>query len=179
MKGIVKGLSALALATAVFAAPVQAQGSMVGVSGAGIFSLEDEGGSDFGAGASFEWSGANGFGVRLDGNYIFDPEPFIIDANVMYTFMTSDASMVHPYILAGGTLFGIDSFVAVINPPHAAILAVGAVAQKPIVRDGQLSVGQMMSVTLSGDHRAIDGALGAQYLKELKALLEHPMRLLF
>jgi hypothetical protein len=110
MKGIVKGLSALALATAVFAAPVQAQGSMVGVSGAGIFSLEDEGGSDFGAGASFEWSGANGFGVRLDGNYIFDPELFIIDANVMYTFMTSDASMVHPYILAGGTLFGIDSF---------------------------------------------------------------------
>jgi pyruvate dehydrogenase E2 component (dihydrolipoamide acetyltransferase) len=76
-------------------------------------------------------------------------------------------------------MYGIDSFVAVINPPQAAILAVGAVAEKPVVRNGQLVVRKMMSVTLSGDHRAIDGALGAQYLKELKALLEHPMRLLF
>ena len=50
---------------------------------------------------------------------------------------------------------------------------------KAVVRDGQLAVRKMMSVTLSGDHRAIDGALGAQYLQELKALLEHPMRLLF
>lgn len=110
MKGIVKGLSALALATAVFAAPAQAQGTMVGVSGVGIFSLEDEGGSEFGAGASFEWAGANGFGARLDGNYLFDPETFVINANVMYTFMTSDGSMVHPYLLAGGTLFGYNSF---------------------------------------------------------------------
>lgn len=110
MKGIVKGLSALALATAVFAAPVQAQGSMVGVSGVGIFSLEEGGGSEFGAGALFEWAGANGFGARLDGNYLFDPETFVINANIMYTFMTSEGSMVHPYILAGGTLFGYDSF---------------------------------------------------------------------
>ena len=76
-------------------------------------------------------------------------------------------------------MFGIDSFIAVINPPQAAILAVGAVADQAVVRDGQVVVRKMMRVTLSGDHRVIDGAVGAQYLQELKALLEHPMRLLF
>jgi len=75
-------------------------------------------------------------------------------------------------------MFGIDWFIAVINPPQAAIVAVGAVSERPVVRDGQVSVRRMMSATLSGDHRIIDGALGAQYLGELKALLEHPMRLL-
>lgn len=76
-------------------------------------------------------------------------------------------------------MYGIDSFVAIINPPQAAILAVGAVEPKAVVRDGQIVVRQMMSVTLSGDHRVIDGAVGAEYLKELRSLLEHPMRLLF
>jgi len=75
-------------------------------------------------------------------------------------------------------MFGIDWFVAVINPPQSAIIAVGAVEQKPVVRDGQVTVRQMMSATLSGDHRVIDGAMGAVYLRELKGLLEHPMRLL-
>lgn len=91
-----------------------------------------------------------------------------------------------PQEYTGGTIaisnlgmYGIDSFVAVINPPHASILAVGTVSDRVVVRDGQPAVRKMMSVTLSGDHRAIDGALGAEYLKELKALLEHPMRLLF
>lgn len=76
-------------------------------------------------------------------------------------------------------MFGIDSFIAVINPPQAAILAVGAVAPKPVVRDGEMVIRHMMSITLSGDHRVIDGAVGAQYLQQLKALLEHPLRLLF
>ncbi len=76
-------------------------------------------------------------------------------------------------------MFGIDWFVAVINPPQAAIVAIGAVSERPVARNGQVVVRQMMSATLSGDHRIIDGALGAQYLRELKALLEHPMRLLF
>jgi len=91
-----------------------------------------------------------------------------------------------PQEYTGGTIaisnlgmYGIDSFVAVINPPHASILAVGTVSDRAVVRDGQPAVRKMMSVTLSGDHRVIDGALGAEYLKELKALLEHPMRLLF
>jgi pyruvate dehydrogenase E2 component (dihydrolipoamide acetyltransferase) len=76
-------------------------------------------------------------------------------------------------------MFGIDSFIAVLNPPQAAILAVGKVEPKAVVRDGQLVVRQMMTVTLSGDHRVIDGAVGAQYLQVLKGLLERPMRLLF
>jgi pyruvate dehydrogenase E2 component (dihydrolipoamide acetyltransferase) len=76
-------------------------------------------------------------------------------------------------------MYGIDSFIAVINPPQAAILAVGQVADKVVVRDGQMVVRKLMTITLSGDHRVIDGAIGAEYLRELKALLEHPMRLLF
>jgi pyruvate dehydrogenase E2 component (dihydrolipoamide acetyltransferase) len=76
-------------------------------------------------------------------------------------------------------MYGIDQFVAVINPPQAAILAVGSVADKPVVRDGQVLVRKIMTMTLSCDHRVIDGAIGAEYLRELKALLEHPMRLLF
>lgn len=76
-------------------------------------------------------------------------------------------------------MFGIDSFIAVINPPQAAILAVGKVEPKVVVRDEQMVIRQMMSVTLSGDHRVIDGAVGAQFLQELRALLEHPLRLLF
>jgi len=76
-------------------------------------------------------------------------------------------------------MFGMDAFIAVINPPQAAILAVGAVADKAVVRDGALVARKVMTATLSCDHRVIDGALGAQYLTEVKALLEHPMRLLF
>ncbi|WP_223634672.1 pyruvate dehydrogenase complex dihydrolipoamide acetyltransferase [Corallococcus sp. EGB] len=76
-------------------------------------------------------------------------------------------------------MYGIDQFIAVINPPQSAIIAVGAVAEKAVVRDGQLAVRKMMTVTLSGDHRVIDGATGAEYLRELKGLLEHPSRLLF
>lgn len=75
-------------------------------------------------------------------------------------------------------MYGIDSFIAVINPPQAAILAIGKVQPKVVVRDGQMVIRQMTSVTLSGDHRVIDGAIGAQYMQELKSLLEHPMRLL-
>lgn len=76
-------------------------------------------------------------------------------------------------------MYGIDEFIAVINPPQAAILAVGAVTEKPVARQGQIVVRKMMSVTLSGDHRVIDGAVGAQYLQILKGLLENPLRLLF
>jgi pyruvate dehydrogenase E2 component (dihydrolipoamide acetyltransferase) len=76
-------------------------------------------------------------------------------------------------------MYGIDSFIAVINPPQASILAVGSVSDKVVVREGQMVIRKVMTVTLSGDHRAIDGAIGAEYLRELKTLLEHPMRLLF
>ncbi|MDP3502806.1 MAG: pyruvate dehydrogenase complex dihydrolipoamide acetyltransferase [Myxococcales bacterium] len=76
-------------------------------------------------------------------------------------------------------MFGIDSFIAVINPPQASILAVGKVEPKVVVRDGQMVIRQMMSMTFSGDHRVVDGAVGAQFLQIVRDLLEHPMRLLF
>lgn len=76
-------------------------------------------------------------------------------------------------------MYGIDSFIAVLNPPQAAILAVGRVEPKVVVRDEAMLIRQMMSVTLSGDHRVIDGAVAAQFLQELRLLLEHPLRLLF
>ena len=76
-------------------------------------------------------------------------------------------------------MFGIDNFDAIINPPHAAILAVGAGAKKPVVgADGELKVATVMSTTLSVDHRVIDGALGANLLNAIKNNLENPMGML-
>ncbi len=75
-------------------------------------------------------------------------------------------------------MYGVKSFSAIINPPQSAILAVGAGERRPIERDGQLAFATMMSVTLSADHRAIDGALGAQLLEAFKTALEEPMSLL-
>ena len=76
-------------------------------------------------------------------------------------------------------MFGIDNFDAVINPPHGAILAVGAGVKKPVVgADGELAVATVMSVTLSVDHRVIDGALGAQLLDAIKQGLENPVAML-
>ncbi|MBA4135992.1 MAG: dihydrolipoamide acetyltransferase, partial [Opitutus sp.] len=75
-------------------------------------------------------------------------------------------------------MFGAHRFSAIINPPNAAILAVGTTVEKPVAVNGQLAVGQRMSLTLSCDHRVVDGALGAQYLAALKDLLEKPALLL-
>ena len=75
-------------------------------------------------------------------------------------------------------MLGIDEFTAVINPPEAAILAVGAMTPKPVVRDGQVVVRQIMRVTMSCDHRVIDGATGAKFLQSLKKILENPLYLL-
>ena len=75
-------------------------------------------------------------------------------------------------------MLGIDEFTAVINPPEAAILAVGAMTPKPVVRDGQVLVRQMMRVTMSCDHRVIDGATGAKFLQTLRKILENPLYLL-
>ncbi len=76
-------------------------------------------------------------------------------------------------------MFGIDNFDAIINPPHAAILAVGAGVKKPVVgADGELAVATVMSVTLSVDHRVIDGALGAELLTAIKDNLENPLAML-
>ncbi len=75
-------------------------------------------------------------------------------------------------------MFDVDSFTAIIYPPHAAILAVGRVKEQPVVRDGQVMVSQMMNATLSVDHRVADGAEAAQMLMEVKRLLENPVSLL-
>lgn len=75
-------------------------------------------------------------------------------------------------------MFDVKHFEAVINQPQGAILAVGAGEQRPVVKDGALAVATVMSLTLSVDHRALDGAIGAEYLSVLKGLIEHPMGLL-
>jgi pyruvate dehydrogenase E2 component (dihydrolipoamide acetyltransferase) len=72
-------------------------------------------------------------------------------------------------------MYGIKEFSAVINPPHATILAVGAAEERAVARDGQLSVATVMTVTLSTDHRAVDGALGAELLGAFKTLIENPV----
>ncbi len=90
-----------------------------------------------------------------------------------------------PAEFTGGTfcvsnlgMMGIPRFSAIINPPNAAILAVGTVVRKPVVRGERIEIGQTLTVTLSCDHRVIDGAVGAQYLNALKTLLESPALLL-
>jgi len=95
------------------------------------------------------------------------------------------AGKLRPDEFTGGTftisnlgMFGIDQFTAVINPPEAAILAVGATTSEPVVHDGRLGTRQRMKLTMSIDHRAVDGATGAQFLAGLKAVLEEPLRIL-
>jgi pyruvate dehydrogenase E2 component (dihydrolipoamide acetyltransferase) len=75
-------------------------------------------------------------------------------------------------------MFGITEFTAVINPPEAAILAVGAMTPTPVARDGEIAVRQMMRVTMSCDHRVVDGATGARFLQTLKKLLEFPFAMI-
>jgi pyruvate dehydrogenase E2 component (dihydrolipoamide acetyltransferase) len=87
--------------------------------------------------------------------------------------------------MSGGTftisnlgMYGIEQFAAVINPPEAAILAVGAAADELRLIDGEVAARKILRLTLSADHRAIDGATGAIFLRDLTALLENPLRIL-
>lgn len=75
-------------------------------------------------------------------------------------------------------MFGIEEFTAIINPPDACIMAVGGIKQTAIVKDGQLAIGNIMKVTMSCDHRVVDGAVGSAFLQTFKSLLEDPIRLL-
>ena len=83
------------------------------------------------------------------------------------TFTTSNLGM-----------FGVESFTAIINPPNACILAIGAIRDTPVVEEGRLVVGKRMKLTLSCDHRAVDGAVGARFMSTLQELLENPVSLL-
>ena len=82
------------------------------------------------------------------------------------------------YSVSNLGMFDVDSFTAIIFPPHAAILAVGSVKEQPVVREGQIAIAQIMKATLSVDHRVADGAEAAQFLMEIKRLLENPVALL-
>jgi pyruvate dehydrogenase E2 component (dihydrolipoamide acetyltransferase) len=75
-------------------------------------------------------------------------------------------------------MFGIEEFTAIINPPDSCILAVGGIKQTPIVKNGEIVPGNVMKVTLSCDHRVVDGAIGSAFLKTLKEYLEDPVRIL-
>ena len=75
-------------------------------------------------------------------------------------------------------MFGIEEFTAIINSPDSCILAVGSIIQKPVVKNGAIEIGNIMKVTLSCDHRVVDGATGAQFLQTLRAMLENPVRML-
>ena len=75
-------------------------------------------------------------------------------------------------------MFGVSNFAAVINPPQAAILAVAAGQQRPVVKNGALAIATVMTCTLSVDHRVVDGALGAEWLASFKAVVEDPMSLM-
>jgi pyruvate dehydrogenase E2 component (dihydrolipoamide acetyltransferase) len=97
----------------------------------------------------------------------------------------ANAGKLQPHEYSGGTfsvsnlgMFGVEQFEAVINPPEAAILAVGAITREPAEHNGEIALRDRLRLTLSVDHRALDGATGARYLQALKALLEKPMLLL-
>jgi pyruvate dehydrogenase E2 component (dihydrolipoamide acetyltransferase) len=75
-------------------------------------------------------------------------------------------------------MFGIEEFTAIINPPDACILAVGGIKETPVVKSGEVVPGNTMKVTLSCDHRVVDGVIGSAFLQTLKQMLEEPVRIL-
>lgn len=115
-----------------------------------------------------------------------DTKPLsVISAEIADLATRARASQLRPEEYQGGSfsvsnlgMFGVSEFSAIINPPQAAILAVGATQAVPVVEGGALKAGQVMRCTLSVDHRAIDGALAAQWLAAFKRLLENPLSML-
>lgn len=92
--------------------------------------------------------------------------------------LSPDEMQGNTFTISNLGMFGIEEFTAIINPPDACILAVGGIIEKPIVQNGEIKAGRMMKVTLSCDHRVVDGATGSEFLNTLKSLLEDPIRLL-
>jgi pyruvate dehydrogenase E2 component (dihydrolipoamide acetyltransferase) len=134
-----------------------------------------------------------GVAVALPGNGLITPiiraaetKTLSVIANQMKDYAARAKNRkLKPEEYQGGTtavsnlgMFGIKDFTAVINPPHSTILAVGGGEQRPVVKGGQLAVATVMSATLSCDHRAVDGALGAQLINAFKELIENPMGML-
>jgi pyruvate dehydrogenase E2 component (dihydrolipoamide acetyltransferase) len=75
-------------------------------------------------------------------------------------------------------MFGIETFTSIINQPNSAILSVGAIVEKPVVKNGQIVVGHTMKLTLACDHRSVDGATGSLFLQTLKSYIENPITML-
>jgi pyruvate dehydrogenase E2 component (dihydrolipoamide acetyltransferase) len=145
-----------------------------------------------GAGIQYHGAAHVSFAVAIEDGLI---TPVIRDAHLKSIFAISTEvkplgqrakqKKLKPEEFTGGTfcvsnlgMMGIPKFSAIINPPNAAILAVGTTVTKPVVKNGAIVIGQTMTLTLSCDHRVVDGALGAQFLAALKDLLEKPALLL-
>ena len=92
--------------------------------------------------------------------------------------LTPEQMQGNTFTISNLGMFQVDEFTAIINPPDSCILAVGSIVQKPVVKNGQIVVGNTMKVTLSCDHRVVDGALGAQFLLTLRGMLEKPLKML-
>ena len=108
-----------------------------------------------------------------------------IGANVKDLAGKAKSKKIQPAEMEGSTftisnlgMFGIQSFTSIINQPNSAILSVGAIVEKPVVKNGQIVVGNTMVVTLACDHRTVDGATGAQFLQTFKAFMENPVTML-
>ncbi|HEX8268430.1 MAG TPA: pyruvate dehydrogenase complex dihydrolipoamide acetyltransferase [Flavobacterium sp.] len=108
-----------------------------------------------------------------------------IGANVKDVAARAKSKKLQPAEMEGSTftvsnlgMFGITEFTSIINQPNSAILSVGAIVEKPVVRDGQIVIGNTMKVTLACDHRTVDGATGAQFLQTLRQYLENPVTML-
>jgi pyruvate dehydrogenase E2 component (dihydrolipoamide acetyltransferase) len=108
-----------------------------------------------------------------------------IGGNVKDLAVRAKSKKLQPAEMEGSTftvsnlgMFGITEFTSIINQPNSAILSVGAIVEKPVVRDGQIVVGNTMKVTLACDHRTVDGAIGAQFLQTLRQYLENPVTML-
>ena len=92
--------------------------------------------------------------------------------------LSQDEMTGNTFTISNLGMFGIEEFTAIINPPDACILAIGGINDKPVVKNGEVVAGKIMKVTLSSDHRVVDGASAAQFLNDVKATLEDPIRLM-
>jgi pyruvate dehydrogenase E2 component (dihydrolipoamide acetyltransferase) len=132
-----------------------------------------------------------GIAVALDDGLI---TPVIRNADMKSLFEIANESKelaakarekkLKPEEFSGGTftvsnlgMYGVEDFAAIINPPEGAILAVGAIVEKPVVENGQIVAGSRLRLTLSCDHRVVDGAVGAQFMQEVRLILENPWKL--
>ena len=91
--------------------------------------------------------------------------------------LKSDEYLGATFTISNLGMFGVDEFAAIVNPPEGAILTVGAIVEKPVVKNGQIVIGHTMKVTLSADHRIMDGAVAARFMQDLKKILENPAAL--